>query len=391
MRVGATDYWIHYQQGRSRALYDWAASHFDRVVGGNVQQYRARNATIKLYPYTLAWTIIQRDGPALKAWLASRGLSTESVYLHKAGGAADSANRITTTMWQSARWLTNPGDSGFRDWLRERVKGMGGDGAFIDELGTGVVQQHLPAATLEYANYGAYYTAFRDMLSMLRSSVPDRIEANLTSYARAEDDLEAVAAGAMMAEFVNYPYAEIEGHWTHLEKLIAQDVVVHLTARLAASGKGATTDGATPGNYASVAQRALMWEYASYLLILDPARMDNLYFNPFANFAVNPQQAWLAAFERDIGAPSGPRRQFAAGTDSAGQQYRVWARDFAAALVLIRPKTYWGHKVAGEASAVPVELPANATWQLLNPNGSLGAPITVVHLRASEAVVLVRT
>jgi hypothetical protein len=128
-------------------------------------------------------------------------------------------------------------------------------------------------------------------------------------------------------------------------------------------------------------------------MVVDPSRMDQLYFEPYLGSWDTPMNSvWLKAFEQDIGLATGRRNVMTNGTDGAGQTYQVYQRDFENALVLIRPagsKGSSGTYDFGEASAVTVNLPAG-TWRMLLADGTITGPVTSIRIRCGEAVIFVK-
>jgi hypothetical protein len=348
--------------------------------------------------YNLIWAPRQSDVGPMETWLQSHGYVAEKAYLHKTGTTTTQADRVTTTIWGSARFLTNPADPGYLAWKRYetsqltalRASGKRYDGLFIDELGTGMMGQHLPGKALEYAATTDYFDDFRTLIAAMRQNTFNNIiELNIAQYSRAEDMAQVSVAGGAMTEITNSPYAEVEPAWSYIPKMMASGAVIHFTPAVAAANKNVPQQDMNAGNYGSVKERVLLWEYASYLMIVDPTRMDGLMFNPFGNFTVDPATVWLPAYETDIGFARSSRTALKSGTDPAGQAYTVWAREFDKALVLIRTKKSWSYTKYGDITAVTVTLPAG-TWRMLQPDGSLVGPVTSVRLRASEAAIFMK-
>ena len=398
MRVGATDYWIHYQGNRSRALWDWAAAHVDHVVGGSVDEYKARNPSIRAMVYNLVWAPRRSDVPAMEDWLRRNDFDPEHAYLHAAGSTKTHAARLAVNIWNSDRYLTNPGDPGFRAWKQNqtaqltavRPSGHRYDGLFIDELGTGVMEGGIPVNSLEYSTRAEYYSDFRMLLSLMREATPGNLlELNIAQYSRPEDLSQVGIAGGAMTEIANSPYAEMEGVWSYIERLIASGALVHFSTGVTAATKNQARQDMNAGNYRTVADRILLFEYASYLMIVDPQRMDGLTFNSYGNGSVPMESVWLRAFETDLGAATAQRRVQLRGTDANARDFRVWVRDFNRALVLIRPKSKYDYDRYGDATAVDVDLP-EGSWRMLMPDGAIISPVTSVRLRNSEAAILLK-
>jgi hypothetical protein len=101
---------------------------------------------------------------------------------------------------------------------------------------------------------------------------------------------------------------------------------------------------------------------------------------------VRPDTAWMAAVEVDVGHPREVRHSIASGTDAAGQKYRIYARDFDHAYVVIRPQSDWRPQIYADSTGIVVPLPA--PMRPLRRDGSLGDAVRSVTLRNVEAAIL---
>lgn len=101
-------------------------------------------------------------------------------------------------------------------------------------------------------------------------------------------------------------------------------------------------------------------------------------------------QIWTRAQEADIGHPTASRTILTRGADPVGQGYTLYSRDFDRALVLVRHQSGWGTQIYTDASAVTFPLPAGETWLPLNADGTVGAAVTSIKLRNSEAAILIK-
>jgi hypothetical protein len=423
-RFSATDYRTHYKNYASAAGMDaersWNAAHFTQIVGGQFD-YKTRNPSIYHWVYDInVWHRDIKNGAqiGMEAWLRANGYDPENAFLHSPAGAAvpqirdDTGSRIPAhtasgnkikadraTSQQFANrdyWYHNLADPGFRAWRKHRTRQLvaGGkrDGIFFDVMHVSAITKWISFPTLEYATAAAYFADYRQVIAEQRPLVPaQRNYLNTAQYTNQRPNMEnAKISGAVMCEFCNSPY-RTGLYWDEIEELVAADVVVHYQAAVKTSRKNTPQHGATPGNYASVKERTLMFEYASYLMVVDPARMDHVVFDPYnEGWAQHPLSAtWLTAYEYDIGLATSPRSRVSSGTDPLGTKYQIWGRSFEHAYVLIRRQISGTAHNHGDASAVTVDLPAG-TWHVLQANGARGHPTTSVQLRTGEAVVLVR-
>jgi hypothetical protein len=399
MRVAAIDYRIHYLSAtQSMSQWDWAARHLDNVVGGTMNQYKIRNPTMRHATYDLIWAPRQKDVGPMEKWLTSKGYRMENAYLHRAGTSKTRANRVTFTVWGSARYATNPGNPGFRAWRAYRTRqltalnnaGRRSDAVFFDEMGSGGIQGRVPAKTLEYSTRAAYNTALETLLAQHRAWTPSGLAfLNTASYRKALDVIRITAAGGSVTEQTNSPYQVASQIWRHIDGMLAKGAIMQFTTGVPGGSKNNGRPSMNAGNYGSIAERVLIWEYASYLMVVQPALMNNLYFDPYGVTTRAMSLDWLAAFEVDIGLARAPRSIWKQGTDGTGQTYDIWKREFDNALVLIRPVKGWGDSKFGDNTAVTVALPAG-TWRMLRPNGTVTAAVKSVRLRNAEAAIFVK-
>jgi hypothetical protein len=400
MRTATNDYRIHYvaDAAARTAEYDWAASRFDVVVGGRLDEYKQRNPQIRHFTYEIIVALTESRWQALDQWLPVHGYVVENAYLHTAGTSKSPENRVHKVLWNSDRYLTNPGDPGYRAWWAHHVQaltavnsqGNHSDGLVIDELGSGGMARHVPAVTLEYASHAAYFADFRRLLSHLRPYNPSgfMILNQANYFNKAEDRAQATEAGGSLTEFVNTPFGQQK--WADVDYLRERGVTVAFYTGVSSNTKGMKRHDVNPGNYDTIAERVLMWEYASYLMVVDPTKMDAVWFMPYGlNWSVPMSATWLRAFETDVGFARGPRRLLHTGTDGAGLPVEIWQREFENALVLIRPRKGSGADSYAEDTAVYVSLPAGP-WRLLLADGAVTDPVATVQLRNAEAAILIR-
>jgi hypothetical protein len=413
IRTQVTDYRISYQSSAAVRSdeYAWTARHFDRIIldfsdRGSVPVYRRLNPTAQIYRYALNWTVVRpgelrADDPAvgyyshMRAWYARHPqYRIEDAFLHdrtRCGRSAKTVDcRITFKIWTQNRWAINPGDAGLRAYQRERLASVASDvdGLFLDEHSSGDFRGKLDIGrTLEYADWEAYE---RDMIALLRSvraalrpgaRMLLNTHTNLTPFDARMIDV----AGGTHAEAFNNPfYPQMERRWRFAESLLAAGAWMDLGVG------GDTPAGYTRGSSGSPTARRRLWELASYYLIA-PAAPGPLAYNlgikskqPFAD-------QWVAAAEVDVGRPDQGRRVFAEGRDGSVRAYRVWARDYDGALVLVRPIVEWGSTGYGDETGVELRLPPGDTYRPLHADGRVGPPVTRLVLRASEAAILLTT
>jgi hypothetical protein len=411
--VQGTDYRIQYLSDAATrsAEYEWAARHFDRITldfgdKQSVPVYRRLNPTAEVYRYALNWTVVQpgslaADDPAvayyahMRAWYARHPeFRLEDAFLHdrrcSSSGRRSPDCRVTLRIWNQNRWPINPGDAGLQAYHRERLGGVAADadGLFLDEHSSGDLRSRLdPGRLVEYADWPAYE---RDMLVLLRAlrttlGPRKRMLLNTAEYVTSFDAQMVGVAGGTHAEAFNNPfYPEMEKRWRFAESVLAAGAWMDLPPG------GDTPAGYTRGNSGTPTARRRLWELASYYLIA-PAAPGPLAYNPGRNSKQPYAERWVAAVEVDVGRPDGVRRVFAEGRDGSGRAYRVWARHYGGALVLVRPIVERRPTGYGDETGVELRLPPGSTYRPLDADGRVGPPVTRLVLRASESAILLTT
>jgi hypothetical protein len=402
MRTSTIDYRIHYLNSPQKEKeYDWAAAHYDHVTGGALDEYRRRNPTIQHFVYDTFWFIPVTGAGEMEAWLTANGFDVESAYLHVAGTSKTLTNRITAQQFANRDyWYYNPGDPGFRAWRLHRTRSLTEENAqgnasgslFFDTSSRSTVRKYVPAGTLEYDSWESYFADFHSRLSETRGLVKAGFLMlnQAQHFTKADDVITARIAGGTMTEYGNTPYGN--SRWDEVDQLVSSGVVVQFGTAVSPGSKNNSRYNSNAGNYATIADRVLMWEYASYLMVVDPARMDAVLFETYGLSWSHPfRETWLTAFETDIGLATGPRTVLVSGTDGAGQSYQVFQRPFESGLVLIRPqgsRTPQGDFEYGDPSAVAVT-PPGGPWRMLLADGTVTEPTTSVQLRTGEAAILI--
>jgi hypothetical protein len=413
LRMQMSDYRIQYLSDASArsAEYVWSAQHFDRLIldGGDtrsVPEYRRLMPRTELYHYVLSWTVQRPSGvrgnPAtgyyahMQEWYARHAqYRFEDAFLHdatKCGAATKSENcRLSVHIWRSDRWVVNPGDAGLRAYHQERLAAVAADvdGLFVDEHASGdMVDRLKPQAILEYPDWSIYE---RDVVGLLRDiraalGAGKRLLLNTHGYLTPWDvQMTAAAGGAHAEAFNNAFFPEMESRWRHVETVLGAGGSMNMLPY-----DGDMPVGYTSGNFDTPTARRRIWELASHYLVAPP-KPGLLFYNSIGDKWDQPYAArWVAAVEANIGLPHGPRRVVAEGTDGAGRRYRVWARDYERALVLVRPVIEWGNQTYGTETAVEVKLPANERFLPLGADGRVSAAVDRLMLRASEAAILIK-
>lgn len=411
VRTMISDYRVVYRPAGERAAeYDWTAAHYDRVTldqGDSVSaaEYHRRNPTAAVFRYAILWTVVRpgaerRAEPGvayyddMRRWFAAHpSYALERAFLHDGArcpppAPASEACRVALHIWTQDRWALDPGDEGARAYQRDRFARLaaGADGVFVDEHGSGDIADRLrPLRLREYADFARYERDEVALLGALRAALGGgkRIVLNTAEYTTPWDRAMILSAGGTHGEALNNPlHPAMEERWRFVEALLGGGAWVNLSA-------GGTELPASydAGNSATPADRRTLWLLASYYLVVprDPAPLAlNLapgWDQPFA-------ERWPRAVEVDVGHPLSERRLTFDGADASGARAHVWLRELDRALVLVRPVLARDDDL-GEGGAVEVALPPGRAWRPLAPDGSLGAPLARVRLRAGEGAILV--
>ena len=410
IRVHVSDYRIQYQSDANvRATeYAWSAAHFDDVTldaddKTSVAAYHLANPTVSVVRYALNWSVIkpgqQNENVAtsytqhMSQWYAAHPQYTlENAFLHDgsqcpAGTAATPNCRLTIHIWTQDRWVVNPGDAGLRAYQASRLAQYMGDadGLFLDEHGSGDMSDQLGNKNVrEYPSFTNYQNDIVGELSSIQSALGSskKIMINTAEYTSSWDAaMQNAVTGADLELFNNPTNNSMESRWSFIDAQLAKGRVLQME-----SG-GTLPASFNAGNSASAADRQRLWQLASYYLVV-PSNSANLQFGIHDAWNTAFSTQWLKAIEMNIGSPSGARAVVASGTDASGSSYKVWGRDFGSALVMVRPSG--NGSSFGDATKASLTLPTNDRYLPLHADGTVGAPVTSVELRASEAVVLLK-
>jgi len=411
IRVHVSDYRIQYQSDASvRATeYAWTAAHFDDITLDaddklSVPAYHAANSTVNVVRYALNWSVIKPGQQAenisttytadMTRWYAAHPQYVlENAFLHDAtqcpaGTAATASCRLTIHIWTQDRWVVNPGDAGLRAYQASRLATYmdDADGLFLDEHGSGDMSDNLSGKSIrEYPSFTNYQNDIVGELGSIQAALgpSKRVFINTAEYISSWDAQMIGAVTGGHEELINNPtHSAMETRWTFIEAQNAKGKMLQME-----SWGGTLPTSFNAGLYTSPTERMGMWQLASYYLVV-PSNPELLQFGPKVSWSSPYSTQWLKAIETDIGAASGSRAVLASGTDGSGAAYKLWGRDFARALVLVRPTN--SSASYGDASRVSFTLPTNDHYLPLHADGTVGAPVTSVQLRASESVILLK-
>jgi hypothetical protein len=396
-----TDFYSRYASpADQRTTYDFLGQRLDGVMSGPRDKWKSVNPTIKHFSYALQFTVPMpgqkgaHDDPAsgyysdMERWYAShKQYDIENAFLHR--GGHDAAHRVQVKIWDSMRYAVNPGDEGHRTYQVDRLSrvAQGEDGVFLDEFGGPMNGVSKP--TDEFATPAEYMAAETKLIAQVHEAIKPRfLLINIAEYWNPADSALVVAAGGAHLERTNFPFTDrLPSRWTQIDNLLKMNVYTEFVTLWAYTDwvKSRTFPSFQGGMYSSPLERGQLVQLASYYMAV-PADPQQLSLDQQNLWNVRPDTAWMPAVEVDVGHPREARHLIASGTDSAAQKYRIYARDFDHAYVVIRPQIDWRKQTYADSTGVLVPLPA--PMRPMHRDGSLGAPVSSVTLRNVEAAIL---
>ena len=312
-----------------------------------------------------------------------------------AGGTAvpASASARTTPAAHASSGVLNPADPGARAYTIDRYRRITANeaGAFIDEAGSGDMNAAIGGAR-EFPNKSDYQAPHTSLLRAIKQAIGNKVlMINTATYTKDWDRANIIAAGASHMEAMNNALAsDAPSRWKWMEDLLGAGAFIDLVTGYSSNWASSHTSTYPAGNnYATSAQRLKMVELANYYMVVGASpdhlalQLENTWSDPYSKL-------WLKAQEANIGHPRSARAVYARGTDPTGKAYTVWSREFDRALVLVRMAQGWDEQSFSNATAVTVNLPAGQQWLPLKADGTLGAAVTKVTLRNSEAMIFVK-
>jgi hypothetical protein len=396
-----TDFYSRYASpADQRITYDFLGQRLDGVMSGPRDKWKAANPTIKHFSYALQFTVPipgqkgAHDDPAsgyysdMERWYAShKQYDLENAFLHR--GGHDAAHRVQVKIWDSMRYGVNPGDAGQRAYQIDRLSrvAQGEDGVFLDEFGGPMNGISKPSD--EFATTAAYMAAETQLISQVHDAIKPRfLLINIAEYWNPADSALVVAGGGAHLERTNFPFTDrLQGRWAQIDNLLKMNVYTEFVTLWAYTDwvKSRTFPSFQGGMYSSPLERGQLVQLASYYMAV-PADPQRLTLDQQNLWNVRPDTAWMPAVEVDVGHPREARHLIASGTDAAAQKYRIYARDFDHAYVVIRPQIDWRKQTYADSTGIVVPLPA--PMRPLHRDGSLGAAVSSVTLRNVESAIL---
>ncbi len=398
-----TDFYSRYASpSDQRATIDFLGARLDGVMSGPRDVWKAVDPTILHFPYALQFTV-QMPGQKgssdniasgyftdMQQWYAShRQFDIENAFLHR--GGHDAAHRVQVKIWDSMRYAINPGDAGQRAYQIDRLRrvAQNEDGVFLDEFGGGM--SGVSKATDEFATPAAYMTSETELIAKVHEAIKPRfLLINIGEYWTPADSAIVVAGGGVHLERTNFPFNDgLATRWTQIDNLLAQGVYTEFVTLWTYTDwvrpRSANFKSFGNGMYSSQLERGQIVQLASYYMAV-PADPSRLSLDQQNMWNVRPDTVWMAAVEADVGHPREKRHAIASGTDAAGQKYRIYARDFDHAYVVIRPQVDWRPQTYADSTGIVVPLPA--LMRPLHRDGSFGPAVSSVTLRNVEAAIM---
>jgi hypothetical protein len=140
-------------------------------------------------------------------------------------------------------------------------------------------------------------------------------------------------------------------------------------------------------NYPSALARHRMYGLTDYWI----AKQGNLVL--FEERPINEllSSFWYTAQERNVGQPSTPQyTTWATGVDNAGQNYRIYRRDYTSGAIMLNRTRYgWASSDNKDYGTKTPMLNLGGTYHVLYSDGTTGPAITQIGLCLGEAVTLV--
>lgn len=396
-----TDFYSRYASpADQRATYAFLGQRLDGVMSGPRDQWKAVDPTILHFPYALQFTVpvpgqkAAHDDIAsgffadMERWYdAHRNYDIENAFLHRGGHNA--AHRVQVKIWDSMRYAVNPGDAGQRAYQVDRLSRVARneDGVFLDEFGGPM--SGVSKTTDEFATPAEYMTAETKLIAQVHEAIQPRfLLINIAEYWNPADSALVVAGGGAHLERTNFPFTDrLPSRWTEIDNLLAMNVYTEFVTLWTHTDwlRSKSFPSFQGGMYSSALERGQLVQLASYYMAV-PANPQRLSYDQQNMWNVRPDTVWMPAIEADVGHPREARHVIASGLDAAAQKYRIYARDFDNAYVVMRPQLDWRKQTYADSTGIDVALPA--PMRPLHRDGTIGAAVSSITLRNVEAAIL---
>lgn len=408
---------------------DWQfeMTHLDMAIcSSHLSGLRARNSDIYLIQYELFHTALADDtseSAELQNFCATNGYDPENAFLHYydnttvtypdgrsetipgwGGGSASSRKdaRVKGQIWGSYRYMYNPKSdvmSAFKGYLWRKVITTGDkpDGIFVDECNP--FTDFVPAASS-----GGHIVEYN---KQTRNNINDEYSTDIANAFGATNELlghdHPVGDRWLFPNVAEYVSQNLQ-QGMKCDGLITEIWIQEIKDRcpytydvakqLADAGKIMVIAQATyapmvsdVGNYSSAMDRHQMHALTEYWIA---KQGQYTYYAQCPSDYVALSQFWCKSREYDVGTPvDSLYSTWQSGTDSAGQSFKIYKREYTKALMLSRPVLGWPSNPNYGVKTQQYTLPG--TFRLLHYDGTLGPEITSIGLCMGEAITLVKS
>jgi hypothetical protein len=339
----------------------------------------AKGTTSGVIPAFDADADANKDGYLDDAEYAKRAPGKDARFIHE--------SRMFTRSYGQMRFATNPAGPGFAGWgvdyhQRFLARHPLAAGLFMDNS-EGKAPVDAGDVLEPVHQYAADYGA---MLGQIEKAIAPRwILANTAGGGRHCEPVIQYNP-AYFEEFMLRPMAH---NWTLFDDIAE---AVERRAKLTAPAPLAIID-SYPAKGKVDDPRMQIGVLAYYYLLAEP---DWTYLTFFGGYEPGTawNRHWSSAVAFDVGRPTGKHSVFATGTDPAAADliYKIYQRTYEKALILYKPLS---HGRAAKTAATGDDNTATrhelgGTYQQVQPDGTLGPPITSISLRNGEGAILAR-
>ena len=420
----------------------WIVQHYDLLVFDNnnynyLDQLKAAGGTTRMVWYQLWDTMGAGDTTrynTLAQWCTQRGVDVETMFLHYSepttitingttynvpsysSANPKSASRAYGYIWGSLRWIFNVGNPNFQQFRAEKVYASVTtpppgevnvfDGIFADEaidrkvarqgddgvssLSGGGIQEYsdMPGSWTLHCWDSAFaqsqwYADWVALAQAVRSYLDGRgLSAKITMLNAGNGWWTSTCEQGSKAAYRELWL--IAGSWG-----CNSDSALGLIKSQSAAGVAQAIhfEGRTSA-YPNDPDRVRLWALGTFYL----TKSDYTYFTPeydptgggYGGYMPNK---WFGAIEYNVGTPTGDYYTFATGTDPVGQPYKVYARKFTQALVLVR--VYQNSSYANFSDSTAVSVSLGGSYFKVRANGTLDTTAsTTASLRNGEGAIL---
>lgn len=412
---------VAYQGTMTPAQIDWAAKNidwFDSPDAIFLPQYKAKtNALMLVYDNYYCLYVGGNKWNAMVVYAAAHSITVDSMLIHYSQATTvtlegdmhtlAAGSRIPTYGWygtngdltkNGARIITNPGSAAYRAFNAQYEHNLtsttyGGvtyDGIFVDNGGPGVLQNQGNVTS------GGAITEYPGSLS----TAADNYDTDLyTTFDAAKIALESKIQNVNLGLPWTEAYSHIDqafeeykiqpdnggfSSWGNFGNWLSRQ------AEIDASGVASVISAHGLGQTATDSPRQKLFALAAYYIGANPS-LD--YFCRQDLNAGDPHvYGWFGAIEYNVGSPQATYTTIASGTDSNGNRYTIYGRQYTNALMLARVS----NSGVGTAANVNISLPTTADnptgrYYQLNADGTLnGTSLTQITLDHAGGAILIK-